>query len=242
MVPMRFDDYVNARDNSGEQLDEQGLFGKVAQGIKGMFGGKKKPLGFAQAASRQRRSDKIISKNVETLASDKEEAAARTLAMRQAGFNKLQELMTAVEKTATEAARAPGKVINTATAQYDALVALRMEAEKVLKPLPIDAQDKKNLIDMIVVLITQASDYLKAVTAQSKAMEGMQENADVINKQVVEISKAFTKFLYDHVRKLRGTPVKVKELESDVEAQMPVGTARATGSIPRQAPPAGVGR
>lgn len=235
---MRFEDYVVARDDNGQQLDEAG----IVDTVKGWFGGKKKPLGFAQAASRKLRSDKIAAQNLETLASDKEEAAARTFAMRKAGFGNLQKLMGEVEKTATQAAMAPGKIITTATAQYDALVSLRMEAEKILKTLPIDKQDKDNLIAMIVSLITKASDYLKAVTAQSAAMEGMQENAETVNKQIVEISKAFTKFLYDHIRNLRGTPVKVKEIESDVEAQMPQGTARPTGAIPRVAPPAGVAR
>lgn len=239
MRPMRFEDYVVARDDNGQQLDEQGIFDRITQGVKGMFGGGQ-PRELAAAGSRAKTSARTRKENQRRELAARGEAIGELKKQKTASFATLEQ----AEKAVTDAIMELLSLPNTIKKKYEEIERNyennMSEIVGMLRKTPMSPSDRLSVKDALELVQQRVNAAKQIMNQANQAFDALPQARETVNEFIRDVRKHLVAYYNQAIRANMPQVEKVPEEEFEYKQFMPKtgpgeigglkGLGRKTGS------------
>lgn len=243
---MRFEDYVAARDDNGQQLDEAGLADMITGGVKRL--GKALGLGgqiTAQSAARARKQQNLA--NIAQSAENKEKAMSQATDIakqkKEQDYNTIKQAQKEIVQLINNMIKLPEK-LQTVAISYERRCAVKInQLVDIVKQLEyVNDTDKEAIESGLELFGQKINAYVDAVLGTAKNMANAEEYINAINDTLSAVSKNLLKFYNDIIRTTSGMAdvgpkVGVQEFQPD-QFLRKGETAPSASALPKPPPPA----
>lgn len=201
MRSMRFEDYVVARDDNGQQLDEQGILRRIGRAL-GLGG---RTTAQSAAAARKQRNIETGAENIRGMEKAKSAAADITKEQKAADFKTIKTAQDEITAIVDDIAMLPGTLIKQAEGRRDqAVEKIQQIADAIGSLSYVPDTDRTAIAGILQVLLQKLNVYVQAVSQIAGNMKNAQKYADEVNASLTEISKNLIKYYNDEIRELSG--------------------------------------